>query len=87
MLGAFFVSGIMHDFGVWGAGLGTELSSVTFVMMGVRCVGLAREDGCEGAGALGLVIISKMGADAARPALYWVKVAQRWVELHGQPLQ
>ncbi|KAH9972135.1 hypothetical protein BGW80DRAFT_1508618 [Lactifluus volemus] len=40
VLGAFFVSGIMHDFAVWGAGLGTELSSVTFffLMMGVGCV-------------------------------------------------
>jgi len=37
VLGAFLVSGIMHDFSVWGAGIGTELSSVTFffLMMGV----------------------------------------------------
>jgi hypothetical protein len=40
VLGAFFISGIMHDFGVWGAGIGTELSSVTFffLMMGVGCI-------------------------------------------------
>ena len=114
VIGAFFVSGIMHDFGVWGAGLGTELSSVTFffLMMGVGCVleGIWKERmGVKVQGRLGWLwamawmffwgswivdawarrglIISKMGADNARPALYWVKVAQRWVELHGQPLQ
>ena len=114
VLGAFFVSGIMHDFGVWGAGIGTELSSVTFffVMMGVGCVLelLWREKtGLKVRGPWGWLwtmvwlffwgswivdawarrglIISKMSADGARPALYWVKVAQRWVELHGQPLQ
>jgi hypothetical protein len=114
VLGAFFVSGIMHDFGVWGAGLGTELSSVTFffVMMGVGCIleGVWREKtGSKVQGPWGWLwamawmffwgswivdawarrglIISKMSADGARPSLYWVYVAQRWVELHGQPLK
>ena len=114
VLGAFFVSGIMHDFGVWGAGIGTELSSVTFffLMMGVGCVLEAvwrEKTGSKVQGPWGWLwsmawmffwgswivdawarrglIISKMSADGARPALYWVYVAQRWVELHGQPLQ
>lgn len=112
VIGAFFVSGIMHDFAVWGAGLGTELSSVTlfFVMMGVGGVleGIWRaKTGVKVQGVWGMLwvavwtvvwasfivdawarrglIISKLGADSARPALYWIKVAQRWVELHGQP--
>ncbi|KAF8486170.1 membrane bound O-acyl transferase family-domain-containing protein [Russula ochroleuca] len=114
VIGAFFVSGIMHDFGVWGSGLGTELSSVTlfFVMMGVGCVleGIWKEKtGSKVRGPLGWfwamawmffwgswivdawarrgLIISKMSADAARPSLYWVYVAERWVKLHGKPLQ
>lgn len=112
VIGAFFVSGIMHDFAVWGAGLGTELASVTFffLMMGVGLVleGIWRQKtGVKVQGVWGRLwtaawlfvwaswivdawarrglIISKMGSDAARPSLYWVKVAQRWVELHGQP--
>ena len=114
VIGAFFVSGIMHDFGVWGSGLGTELSSVTlfFVMMGVGCVleGIWKEKtGTKVRGPLGWfwamawmffwgswivdawarrgLIISKMSADAARPSLYWIYVAERWVKLHGKPLQ
>ncbi|KAI0042863.1 hypothetical protein FA95DRAFT_511623 [Auriscalpium vulgare] len=40
VIGAFFVSGVMHDTGVWGAGLGTDPGSITmfFTMMGVGCV-------------------------------------------------
>ncbi|KAI9463330.1 membrane bound O-acyl transferase family-domain-containing protein [Lactarius psammicola] len=114
VLGAFLVSGIMHDFGVWGAGIGTELSSVTFffLMMGIGCVlevVWKEKTGFKVRGPLGWLwammwmffwgswivdawarrglIVSKMSADNARPALYWVKVVQRWVELHGQPLQ
>ncbi|KAI0267676.1 membrane bound O-acyl transferase family-domain-containing protein [Gloeopeniophorella convolvens] len=113
LVGAFFVSGLMHDAGVWGAGIGTELSSVTFffVMMAVGIaieVLLQQKAGIKVQGFWGWVwtmswllvwgsyivdawarrglIISKMSADNARPALYWVKVVQRWVELHGQPL-
>jgi hypothetical protein len=114
VIGAFFVSGIMHDFGVWGSGMGTELSSVTlfFVMMGVGCVleGIWKEKtGLKVRGPLGWfwamawmffwgswivdawarrgLIISKMSADGARPSLYWIYVAERWVKLHGKPLQ
>ncbi|KII89859.1 hypothetical protein PLICRDRAFT_91011 [Plicaturopsis crispa FD-325 SS-3] len=37
VLGAFLLSGLMHDAGMWGMGFGTELSHVTgaFLMMGV----------------------------------------------------
>ncbi|KAI0310853.1 membrane bound O-acyl transferase family-domain-containing protein [Amylostereum chailletii] len=40
VLGAFFVSGVMHDVQLWGLGLGAEPESVTlfYVMMGVGCV-------------------------------------------------
>ncbi|ETW78170.1 hypothetical protein HETIRDRAFT_479381 [Heterobasidion irregulare TC 32-1] len=40
VIGSFLVSGLMHDFGVWGLGLGMDLSGVTlfFVMMGIGCV-------------------------------------------------
>lgn len=39
VIGAFFVSGLMHDMGVWGAGMGTDLGAITlfFTMMGVGC--------------------------------------------------
>jgi hypothetical protein len=114
VLGAFFLSGIMHDFGMWGAGVGTELSSVTFFffMMGVGCVlevFWRQKTGFKVQGPLGWLwtmmwmffwgswvvdawarrglVISKMSPDNARPALYWVMVVQKWVELHGQPLQ
>jgi hypothetical protein len=40
VLGAFFVSGILHDFGLWGMGEGAEPSSMYtfFLMMGVGVV-------------------------------------------------
>lgn len=114
VLGAFFVSGIMHDFAVWGAGIGTELSSVTFffLMMGVGCileVVWREKAGSKVQGPWGWLwsmawmffwgswivdawarrglIVSKMSTAGTRPSVYWVYVAQRWVELHGQPLQ
>jgi hypothetical protein len=114
VLGVFFISGVMHDLGVWGAGIGTEPSSVTlfFLMMGVGCVleGIWREKtGSKVQGPWGWLwsmvwwvfwgswlvdawarrglTTSKMSADVARPALYWVHVVQRWVELHGQPFK
>ncbi|KAI0067201.1 hypothetical protein BV25DRAFT_1819506 [Artomyces pyxidatus] len=112
VIGAFFVSGLMHDAGVWGAGMGTDPAAITlfFVMMGVGCAleGVWKEKtGLKVRGVVGWVwtmtwlivwgslivdawarrglIISKMSPDSQRPALYWVKVVQRWVELHGQP--
>jgi len=40
VFGAFFISGILHDFGLWGMGGGTEPSSMYtfFLMMGVGVV-------------------------------------------------
>lgn len=39
-MGAFFWSAILHDFGMWGMGRGTEFWSVGgfFLLMGVGCV-------------------------------------------------
>ncbi|KAI0310851.1 membrane bound O-acyl transferase family-domain-containing protein [Amylostereum chailletii] len=112
LLGAFFVSGIMHDFGVWGAGLGTDPAAITlfFMMMGVGCmleVIWQQKTGMKVGGVMGRVwalawtvfwgslivdawarrglVISKMSPDAARPALYWAKVVQKWMSLHGTP--
>ena len=114
VLGAFFVSGLMHDFGVWGAGIGTELSSVTlfFTMMGVGCIleVIWREKtGFKVGGPVGWLwsmvwlffwgsfivdawarrglVTTKTSEDNTRPSVYWVKVVQRWVELHGQPFE
>lgn len=40
VMGAFFWSGLLHDWGMWGMGRGTEFSSVGgfFLMMGVGCI-------------------------------------------------
>lgn len=39
-MGAFFWSGLLHDWGMWGMGHGTEFSHVGgfFLMMGVGCI-------------------------------------------------
>ncbi|KZV65527.1 hypothetical protein PENSPDRAFT_613897 [Peniophora sp. CONT] len=112
VVGAFFVSGLMHDFGTWGAGMGTDLSAITFffTMMGVGIaleVLFAQSTGVKVRGPLGWawamawmifwgslivdawarrgLIISKMSPDEYRPALYWAKVVQKWISLHGEP--
>jgi hypothetical protein len=40
VMGVFLVSGLIHDFGLWGMGKGTEFTSITgfFLMMGVGMI-------------------------------------------------
>ncbi|THH08745.1 hypothetical protein EW146_g8896 [Bondarzewia mesenterica] len=46
VLGAFFISAVLHDWGMWGLGRGTEFSTVGgfFILMGV---GVVLEEACE----------------------------------------
>jgi len=39
-MGAFFMSALLHDWGLWGMGVGTEFWSVGgfFLLMGVGCI-------------------------------------------------
>ncbi|KZV65528.1 hypothetical protein PENSPDRAFT_689775 [Peniophora sp. CONT] len=113
VIGAFFVSGVIHDVATWGAGMGAEFSTITmfFTMMGVGIVLEAlftQRTGFRVRGPLGWawamawmffwgswivdawtrrgVFVSKMSADEYRPALYWAKIVQKWVSLHGERL-
>lgn len=113
VIGAFLVSGLMHDWGVWGAGLGTDPFAITlfFFMMSVGIVFevlLKEKTGVKVQGVVGWMwamawlffwgsfivdawarrglIISKMSPDSQRPSLYWAKVVQKWISLHGEPL-
>jgi hypothetical protein len=112
VIGAFALSGLMHDAGVWGAGMRTDPGAITlfFTMMGVGCVLetlFTKTTGIRVRGPLGWawamiwlfcwgslivdawarrgLIISKMSADNARPALYWAKLVQKWISMNGEP--